>query len=176
MPLGYNELSKIEEQVLKNIKIGLYRANTCDELENYLEQIGYSDVIAAHQTSYLKNAKVLIFGDSRTNVDELIKGAKELGLDPKLLEFRLDYKKNKHFDFRVLKNNQTYSDVMLGPNAHKSMGIGNNTSAIEMFNEHPELYPNKVDIQTESGQLKITKSSFMNALMKTQMYKDIFTY
>ncbi len=119
---------------------------------------------------------MLIFGDSRTNVDELIKGAKELGLDSKLLEFRLDYKKNKHLDFRILKNNQTYSDVMFGPNAHKSMGIGNNTSAIEMFNVHPELYPNKVDIQTESGQLKTTKSSFMNALMKTQMYKDIFIY
>lgn len=174
MPLAYERYLKIENKVIDEIKKRLDRANRYDEIDIFLKSIGCEDAKIEYQTSYTKNAKILIFGDSQTNVDDLIREARNLGIGSKSLEFRMDYKKNKHFDFTLLKNNQTYSDVMFGPNAHKSMGIGNNSSAIEMFESHPELYPKKVEIRTYGGSLKISATSFRNALMETQFYKDLY--
>lgn len=86
----------------------------------------------------------------------------------------MDYKKNKRYQFSKLKNNVNYSDILFGPNAHKAMDIGKNSSAIGMFEKHPELYPKKIEIKAYGGSLKITTTSFRNALMETQAFKDLY--
>lgn len=175
LSLSPEEFDELRTKVLQIIQLELSKAIIDETLDDYLSMIGCSDLLYKYQTTYVKTAKILIFGDNRTNIDELKNVARGLGIEPEALEFRLDYKKNKHFDFRILKNNHTYSDVMFGPNAHKSMGIRDNESAIDMFNTHPDQYPKKTEIKTYSGELKITSSSFKNALYSTQKYLDMYS-
>ena len=79
MPLAYKEFFELQTNILEKIKRELDVANRMDELDEYLAKIGFSDVFCKYQTSYIREAKILIFGDSQTNVDILKKEAFSLG-------------------------------------------------------------------------------------------------
>ena len=117
-----------------------------------------------------RRAKILVIGSTNVELDVLKKCAKNLGIDPIHIEWHLDYKKNKSFDFSELKYNINYSDIIFGPLAHKSKGIDGYSSAIAMMQEDPSNYP-KIIRAIANKELKISKQSFAAALKNTQFYQ-----
>jgi len=62
-----------------------------------------------------------------------------------------------------LRYNSPYCGFLVGPIAHKVIGLGDNNSFIQKM-EKEEGYPPFVEIRTKSGKLKITKTGFKTAL------------
>lgn len=90
--------------------------------------------------------------------------AKKNGIDPKKIEFELDYEKFKY--------NMSYSDVLIGPMPHKVKGLDESSSFLSMVREHPEDYPKIIELR-DANELKITKQSFLNGLLETRLYNEI---
>lgn len=112
-----------------------------------------------------RKPKVLIFGASQISIEHMIGIAKLFGLDKDQLEFMIDYDQNKRFDFNKIRYNSPYGGILIGPVAHKIVGLGDNSSLIEkLMNE--EGYPHVEVIKTSSGELKITKTAFKDAMKK----------
>lgn len=165
------EYKELENKVLAKISRDLENAYRAQILEDYLRSIKCNEFIEKHNTSYVKNAKIIIIGDSAISIKEIEAVAKNNGINPNRLELHLDYKKNKHFNIKKLEWNCEYSDIIFGPTAHKMVGIDDNSSAIAMIKHNPEAYP-KLNIANDSNSLKITKKSLEICLKNTQYYLD----
>ena len=170
--LNSEELKDLVEKVCKKIENEIDRENRSGSLINYLNTINCSELLGKH-LPYSRDAKILVFGNSEISEDEMKRIAIENGISPKTLEFELDYKKNKHYDFSKLKNNTNYSDIIFGQLAHKGINIEGYSSAIAMMEHEPECYPNVI---RSGGDLKISRNSFRLAIVKTQAYKDLLGY
>lgn len=176
MALELSEYETLRDKVLERISRDLEQSNRTNELEGYLNKISCSDLLEEYNKYYdTRNARILIIGASMISEDDIKKAAKNLGINPKRLEFHLDYDKNKHFNIMELRNNTNYSDIIFGPNAHKMVGIEDNSSAIALIKNNAKDFP-KLTLavsNSETQELKITKSSIEQAFMKTQYYQDL---
>ena len=168
MENSLDSYSSLINSVIQKVKRELTNAIRNQNLNQYLSSIDCSEFQVSGY-AFSRDAKILVFGASELSEDEMYRIAKEWGIRPSQLELRIDYKKNKHFNFDLLRDNSTYSDIIFGPNAHKSKGIGDYSSAISLIEHEPEHYPRLVKA-TNSGSLKITKASFINALRSTRLY------
>jgi hypothetical protein len=108
--------------------------------------------------------KILVIGSQGVPERQLMGIAEEyFGLIKNDIDFKLDYKKNKRLDVSKLRYNSPYCGFLVGPIAHKVIGLGDNNSFIQKMKKE-EGYPPFVEIRTKSGKLKITKTSFKQAL------------
>lgn len=168
------KLEDLYERLAQQMRKDLYQANREQEIDSYLKKIHYEDLIQGYNKYYdKKNAKVAVIGDSMISIDDMRIIAKKNGLNPQLIEFHLDYNKLTNFDFNQFRNNPGYSDIIFGPNPHKTRGIEGYSSAIRMMQQEANQFP-KLIIAETSNELKITKTSFTKAIKNTQMYLDIF--
>ena len=176
MVLNSIELASLIEKVVSRITKEIEIANRNNDINSYLSSIRCEDLIERYNTYYdSRNAKILVVAGTEVNADDLRMAAKKNGINPNLLELRLDYNKNKHYDFSKLKNNSQYSDIIFGPVSHKVTGLGDYSNIIEMFNQNPEEYPKVIKAST-GNDLKLTKTSFTDALKKTQRYQELYSY
>ena len=176
MRLNSDELVTLTDKVINKITMDLFIANQSDELDVYLKNIGYEEDMPTYNNFYdYRNAKILIVGDCQVGSDHIKAISKKLGINPKKIEIINDYEKMTNIDFSKLEYNSKYSDIIIGPNPHKTSGIGKYNSLISMIESNPERYPKL--IKAISGQeLKITKSSIEEALKKTQQYLSLIGY
>ena len=65
----------------------------------------------------------------------------------------------------------SYSDILVGPLPHKVKGIENYSSFLAMAEANPEEFPKIIRLEG-SNELKITKHSFLDGLLKTRLYND----
>ena len=164
MELNVTELETLYFRICNKIKQQLEEANRNNSVSSLLNLFGLDDLIINYNTSYnTRKAKILIFGDSMISKDDMKKIAKDHGIRPDRLEFRIDFNKNKHYDFSNLRFNCNYSDIIFGPNAHKSIGIQGYSSAIAMMEANSKEYP-KITKALGNEELKITKTSFAKAI------------
>ena len=176
MALNSIELASLIEKVVSRITKEIEIANRNDDINSYLSSIRCEDLVERYNTYYdSRNAKILVVAGTEVNADDLRMTAKKNGINPNLLELRLDYNKNKHYDFSKLKNNSQYSDIIFGPVSHKVTRLGDYSNIIEMFNQNPEEYPKVIKAST-GNDLKLTKTSFTDALKKTQRYQELYSY
>lgn len=127
-----------------------------NELNN--EQIGTTD-------SAFENIKIIILGDSLID-EKIIYGiAKTFELEKDQLDLVTDYEQGKRFNIDELKYNSKYDGILIGPIAHKIIGTGAYSSAIQRLSQE-EGFPPLEEIRTNSGELKITKSSLKSSLDK----------
>ncbi|MFC1688218.1 hypothetical protein ACFL07_00985 [Pseudomonadota bacterium] len=105
--------------------------------------------------------KILILGASQLKQKDIFGIAKKFGLTKDNLELRLDYKKNKRFDLQTIRWISPYSAILIGPIAHKLVGLGDYSSVLQLLEE--EGFPPAQAIKTSSGGLKITKSGMTTA-------------
>lgn len=176
MALEALEFDSLKSRVLERISIDLEQYNRTNELENYLRKISCDDLLEEYNKYYdTRNGKIIVIGASMISEDDIKKTAKKLGIHPKRLELHLDYDKNKHFNIMELRNNTNYSDIIFGPNAHKMVGIEDNSSAIALIKNYAKDFPKLILAisNSETQELKITKTSIEQALMKTQYYQDL---
>ena len=169
-----SELEDLYGKLIVKIKSDLYTANAEQNVEHYLRYIHYDSLIQQYNQYYDKrNAKVAVICDSRINLDDMKKIIKKKGLRPSRFEFYLDYDKLTNLDMNKFKNSIYYSDLIFGPNPHKTKGIDGYSSAISMIQNESEQFP-KLIIAESNSELKITKTSFEKAIENTQMYLDIY--
>lgn len=163
------ELSeKIYQKILKEISIA-YSENKIDEV---LNKYGLANEIE-YPCYDINNGKILVVGDSRVNKSDLIGIAKQYGIRESRIEFQLDYTRLHNFDFGNLRNSFVYSDILVGPLPHKVEGINGFSSFLAMVEANPEEFPMVIRLES-ANELKITKESFKNGLLKTRLYRDLY--
>lgn len=169
--LGIDELSTLLDKIYNKITSEVTIANRGgeQELRKVLEKYGIS---YSNHTSYsyidLASSKILIVGQVNIK-DKDIKGiCKTLSIDSNRLDY-IDYVEATNYDFSNLKYSNKYSDIIFGATPHKGKGIANNNSIITMLESNSSEYPNVIRA-VSSNELKITKTSFKDALKKTKIY------
>lgn len=106
------------------------------------------------------NKKILVIGQPVVSVDKLLGIVKNYGYDKKDFVFWSDYDKIKSYAERMVGG--SFTGIIAGPMPHKVTGLGDNSSLIEKMKQPG--YPHMEEARNESGELKITKSSFRKAL------------
>ena len=116
--------------------------------------------------------KILVFGDLAGKVNEYKKAARMLGINADSLEFENDYSKLGNYNVAKLRNSNTYSDIIIGPNPHKQRGINGHTSLIAMLRSNPSEFPKCIEAHANNA-LKITISNFKEALLNTRFIEAL---
>jgi hypothetical protein len=138
----------------------------------YIEQI--PDLQPDAPPEYITTGRkpnFLVFGSAQIPIDHMRGIAKNLGIDKDQLIFMLDYEDNKRFDFDKIRFSSPYGGILIGPNAHKMVGVAEYSSIIQKLTNEPG-FPHIEEIKTISGELKITKSSFRDALRRMIAHVD----
>lgn len=164
------DLAEILEKVYGKISKEITDAYYNDEINYILEKYDLKDEISYSYYDF-NNAKILVIGNSMISKDVMISIAKKYGIKENRLEFELDYDRLHNYNFGNLKNNMSYSDILVGPLPHKVKGIENYSSFLAMAEANPEEFPKIIRLEG-SNELKITKQSFLDGLLKTRLYND----
>ena len=113
------------------------------------------------------HSKILVVGGDELGVNIMQGIAKTYGFEKKDFEF-IEYGKAKDFTDRIRMNGK-YSAVIFGACPHKTSAGSGYSSAIEKFKQI-EGMPYTTDARTQSGELKLTRESFRNALLGVYDY------
>ena len=105
-------------------------------------------------------SRIIVVGESRAAEPHLLGICKAMGLEKDQIDFRLSYKAFDTLDIGSLQYNDSVAGILIGPIPHKVPGQDDPVQALK----RGEGYPPTVRVETSSGELKITKSSFREAL------------
>jgi len=142
-------------------------ARKIDILENLINSQNSGEICKGNQ--YKTAKKVAVLGSAQLPVYVIFAIAKAFGYDKGNIEVYGDYNKNKRLDTRIFRNTGKYNGILLGPIAHKVVGLGSNSSVLSKISSEPG-YPRCCIIQTKSGHLKITKTALKEAFMELSRY------
>lgn len=159
-------LEKIYQKLIKEVTEAYHNDNV-DEL---LKRYGLEDEVE-HWDYNTKHSKIIVIGDSRVGKNEMEYIAKRNGIEPRRIEFVLEYDKLTNYDFEKFKYNTSYSDILIGPIPHKVKGLDVSSSFLAMVREKLECFPKVIELR-DANELKITKQSFLNGLLKTRLYNE----
>lgn len=137
-----------------------------EQLPDFLVNIGHGDL--ADRATYIESyrpVKVLVVGDSRVELKVLQAICKQLGFNKNRFDFVLGYDEGTNYDYENLKNSYAYGCVIFGAIGHSTKGKGDYSSIIEAMRYNKE-FPSPIEAFTQEGTLKITKTSFREALVK----------
>ena len=107
-----------------------------------------------------RRARIVVLGESRVAEPQLAGICKSLGIEKDRFEFRLSYKAFDTLDINTLQYNDSVAGILIGPVPHKVPGMDDPPQALLT----KEGFPPTVKIENSTGILKITKSSFREAL------------
>ncbi len=171
MRLSAQEISEIKSKVLSKIMFELDLAITDDNIEEFLNK--HNIIFEANPMPVQpRTMKILVLGALSGNVSNFKLAAKKLGIGDNHIKFECDYKSLKRYDVSRLEYSNEYSDIIFGPNPHKQIGIGDYASALSMMKSEPEKYPRIIE-SIANNSLKITISSFKEAILNTRYYETI---
>lgn len=158
-------IEEIYDAILEKISKELNIAHQENKLDEFIKKY---DLFQEERYVYFDkyNSNILIVGELSFSKDVLYAIAKEKGISRHQIT-HLDYEEAKHFDFNSIKGYSKYSDIIVGPNAHKTIGINGYSSLIEMIKNEQDYFPKLTEAKDSSGKLKITKTSLKKALDNT---------
>lgn len=172
--LNSDELLELIENIQSQIENEIIMANRIGTLNEVLAKYKFE---LEEQYCYCepKIAKVLVIGQSSVKV-EVLKGIlKKHGISKDRFEFILEYDDVKNYPMNTLRYNSKYCDIFAGPMPHKTNGMGDCSSILAEIQNHQSEYP-KLTKLIASGELKITKNSFEEALLNSQLMNNIVNY
>lgn len=162
------ELNEISSGITQDmIKGYLATLNLTGNVDTFLQNIGYKkneEQVYSDGVRIPRTGKILVIGESQLKKDKLLMTAGKEGFDKDRFEFVTNYEDAKTYCFDKLQWNDNYAAVMFGPIPHKC-ATANNTSSIINRMSTEDGFPPVVRITT-TNDLKITKTSFINALRK----------
>ena len=166
------DLVELSEKIYQKVIREVTEANQNNQIEELIKKYGLEDEI---EYSYydMNKSKILVIGGSMVNKDDLIMTAKKYGIRKEKFEFELDYTRLNNYNFGKLQNSMIYSDVLVGPMPHSVEGIEEYSSFLAMAEANPKEFPKIIRLEA-SNELKITKESFKNGLLKTRLYNDLY--
>ena len=117
-----------------------------------------------------KKSKILVIGWSNVKIVDLKKVLDSLGIERERVDFELMPEKIKN-NFNLKKY---YTDILIGPMEHSIAGKGDFSSLIsKLERDYANGVGPKVTRICDSNSLKISKSSFEKALLKTDYYNIV---
>ena len=163
------ELDELTEQVLDcfadRLPGAITLANRTGNLRQMLELLEMDDLLPPEGVlDTFSTGTILVIGDStvsRSKLEEVVRG---LGLNLRRFEFVIDYDSASNYKFSSLEYNGSYRAILCGPIAHSTEGRGSDSSIIEKMINNPSVYARTLRLESNSGELKITKDSFKRAL------------
>lgn len=163
MPLGINELDRVIDEMTSRICI----ENQQGTLGEFLAKVGMQHLLTSGDSYGIENdplGRIVVIGESSVK-EEILRGvAKEMGFSKARFAF-LDYKETKGQDCRDWQYNTSIAAIMCGPVPHKTTGMGDSSSLLEALRRQSG-YPPVEELRDMSGDLKITKASFRDGLVK----------
>ena len=172
--LSIEELEEIINTIIDKITEEVTVANRCgeNELNCVLEKYGIHN-LKKESYSYidLNSSRVLVVGQMFLKQKDIVGICKSLDIDPERLEY-VSYDEATNYNYEKLRFSNRYSDIIFGSVPHKGKNIGNNSSIITMIENNQEEYP-KVIRAMDSNELKLTKTSFKEALKNTRVYLQL---
>lgn len=164
-------VEEIYEAVLEKLSKELNYANQENKLAEFIDKY---ELFQEEKYVYFDkyNANILIVGELNFNKDVLYAIAKEKGISKDQIT-HLDYANAKHFDFQSIKGYSRYSDIIVGPNSHKVVGINGYSSLIEMIKNEQDQFPKLTEAKDSTGKLKITKTSLKTAFDNTMLVSNM---
>lgn len=167
------DLIQLRESVFQKITKELTNAYFNGTIDDFLEKYDLKEENTDESFYYdSNNAKIIVIGDSRISKSDMEVLAKHNGINPRRIEFVLDYEKLTNFNFERFRNNMKYSDILVGPIPHKVKGLDAASSFLNMVNNQPDCFPRVIALR-DANELKITKQSFLNGLLKTRLFNEI---
>lgn len=165
------QIAKIKQKVIQHINNELDIANDEDRVDEVLEKYG---IVFEENPIYVdtRTMKILVLGALSGSINDYKNAIKKLGIDPRNIEFEYEYNKLKRLDVSRLENSFEYSDILYGPNPHKQVNIGDNSSLLAMMKNNPEKFPRVIEM-CSNNQLKITISNFRDAILKTRYFENM---
>ena len=170
MALGLFEMEVLIAAVQQKVAEELILANHLGTLDDVLDKFGYQPDTPQYFHEVSRHTKVLVCGGLGIKQKDLLGLIKSLGLDPVRFEF-IEYDAVTNYLFHKLEYNSGYSDILFGPSPHSAKGADGYRSILSCIEAHPEKYPQVIRVESCSGELKISKHSFIQALLKTQYYQ-----
>lgn len=172
--LNYNELKDLLDQIYDKLTEEITMANRSgeEELEKVLDKYGFNDKKEEYLFCDVRSSKILVLGNTQLSVNELNGIAKSIGIDPDRIDYELDYNRITNFNVENLRYNTKYSDILVGPVPHKAKGIDGSSSLITHIEKNQEEFPKLIRV-TDSNGLKITKTSFREALSSTRLFNEL---
>jgi hypothetical protein len=171
--LNKEEIDDVMDKLIDTIQTQIFQANAQRELDTFFAKIGYSYILENAVPSYayvdIRNSRILVIAFD-LNTHDLSLAAKKEGIDPNRIDF-VEY--SSHYDFGSLKHSQKYSDVLVGPIPHNVKNMGDASSFLAAVSGSPQDYPKVQRMESISGQLKVTKTAFIDCLIKSKLYQEI---
>jgi hypothetical protein len=167
----FPELGEIVVKVGDWLEEKIYRLNQSGEVDQFLHKIGY---LSADLDSgfFGSDPKVLVIGDLACKKEDIrITLRREYGLSIDDFDFK-DYDEIARLGIGKLEHSTKYSDIFVGPVPHSVKDMGDHTSLVSSLESHPEYYPKVHRLTVGNGELKITKTSFKEAIKKS-VYHEI---
>lgn len=173
--MGVEEVFFTISDVQKWVSEKVLEKNRMGELNEFLHQIGYykedkDEEIDEYNTK--RPGKILVLGASCVSQNDLKGIAKSLGISSDQIDFELDFHIGKQINVQKYRYSSEYSDILVGPICHKNKGIEDNNCLITEIENNRDIYPNLTRITEFDGSLKISKTSFRNALLKTTLLRS----
>lgn len=164
--LSIEELTELEEVIREalneRLEEILTKLNRSEELEDFLQLIGMSELLGkADAFSAKRKGRIIVIGQSEVAKEKLAAIAKDFGIEKDRFEFYLDYDDAKMFNFKKTQWSDAYSAILVGEMPHSGKAKGGCSSIISAI-ECQEGYPPVVRVGMKG--LKITKASFKNTL------------
>lgn len=161
--LGLDELEPIIKDITVQIQNQIFHYNRLGQLEEYLEQLPI-DYKLQSKTVRNKKGKILVIGQSDVRKKDMRGIISSLAYSTERFELVINYEEIEQYSFKKLEYNDRYDYIMVGPVPHKVRGLEKESGIIEQIENNPDIYPPLIRILNLSGELKITKSGFKQAL------------
>lgn len=172
--LNSDQLTDVLDKLIDKLQTEIFQANAVGNVYEVFKRLGYDYLITDSVPSYsyvdVRHSKILVLA-YQLDQDNLKMAAKKLGIDPSKIDF-FEYKSN--FDFAKLRYSSKYSDVLVGPIPHKGVNIGDASSFLASYEKAPEEYPKIQRLEDSNGNLKVTKTSFVERLKSTKYFLEVF--
>lgn len=160
----------------ENIRLKDQLATSAEKLEKVQKELEEAkttvvpapDVVAHDLLG--RNKKILVLGGTEVKEHHLRGIAKQnSGFKNEDIEFVLEYDKIKTYSARIHPWSCAYAGIIIGPCPHKTGESGDYSSLIQKLKEE-EGYPHVEECRDASGSLKISNSSFRQALNRMVLH------
>ena len=119
--------------------------------------------------------RLLIAGGSEVSKKDIVKLLKQLGIDINRVDMILDYNELKTFRWNSLQYSFKYSDIVVGPMGHMSVGNSGFSSVISRM-ETEDGWPNIIRSEANT-RLKFSIKSLEDSIKSSEFYKkQLWTY
>ena len=172
MVFSSRQLSEIKLKIINKINKEIDYANLFDDVEQVLNKydIVYEEFEAIPVDT--RTMKILVFGVLSGKKSDYQMLIKKMGIDPDHVHFVDDYNELSKYPVEKLRNSVEYSDILFGPVPHSQVSMGHTSSFLASIKQSPKEYP-RLNEMVANSKLKITKSNFEQAVLRTRYYENM---